>query len=128
MVGAQRLAADTLDRLFAPTPGFGGQMVVKEATTATDLPGQKKRKFNGVKALRFVEMRGLEPRTPYMRSKCSTSLATSPRAAPKRPGGLYAPGWAPVKTNGETDACFRAFDRRLRGARLHRYRGRQTSP
>jgi hypothetical protein len=71
--GSQRLAADKLDQLFTPSPECGGQMVVKEATMATDLPGQVKRKFNVTKALRLVEMGGLEPPTPYMRSKCSTS-------------------------------------------------------
>jgi hypothetical protein len=73
MAGSQRLAADKLDRLFSASPEFGGQMVVNEATIATDLPGKRKRKFNVINALRLVEMRGLEPRTPYMRSKCSTS-------------------------------------------------------
>jgi hypothetical protein len=72
MAGAQRNAADRLDRLFAPSP-FGGQMVVKEATIATDLPGQPKRKFNGIRAFNLVEMRGLEPLTPCLQSRCSTS-------------------------------------------------------
>jgi hypothetical protein len=66
--GAPRLAADKLDALFAPSPEFGSQMVVKDATIATGLPGQAKRKFNVIKALSLVEMRGLEPPTPYMRN------------------------------------------------------------
>jgi integrase len=73
LAGSQRAAADKLDKLFAPSPQFGGQMVVKEATIATDLRGHAKRNFNVVKALSLVEMWGLEPQTPYMRSKCSTS-------------------------------------------------------
>jgi|SRR5580700_183700 integrase len=73
MAGSQRIAADKLDRLFAPSLEFGGQMVVKEATIATDLPGQRKQKFNVIRALSMVEMRGLEPLTPCLQSRCSTS-------------------------------------------------------
>jgi glutamine synthetase type III len=73
MAGSQRIAADKLDRLFAPSGEFGGQMVVKEATIATDFLSRANRKFNVIRALSLVEMWGLEPQTPYMRSKCSTS-------------------------------------------------------
>jgi integrase len=73
LAGAQRDAADKMDSFFAAVSEFGGHSVVKEATIATDLPGHKKRKFNVIKALSLVEMGGLEPPTPYMRSKCSTS-------------------------------------------------------
>lgn len=65
MAGAQRLAAEKLDALFAPSPEFGGQMVVKEASTAVDLFKTPGRKFNVIKALSLVEMGGLEPPTPY---------------------------------------------------------------
>jgi integrase len=73
LAGAQRIAADSVDRIFAPSADFGGQMVVNKPELNTDPLRYKNRKFNVIKALRLVEMRGLEPRTPYMRSKCSTS-------------------------------------------------------
>jgi hypothetical protein len=87
--GAQRIAADTVDRIFAPTPQSGGQAVVKQATVATDLPGQAKRKFNVIKALSLVEMRGLEPRTPYMRirkTRCRSEIRTRNQRSRPIPG------------------------------------------
>jgi hypothetical protein len=48
-------------------------MVVKEGVVAIDLRRQRNENLNLVKDLRLVEMGGLEPPTPYMRSKCSTS-------------------------------------------------------
>lgn len=56
MAGSQRIAADRLDRLFAPSFEFGGQMVVKEATIPTDLSKIAIPKFNVIKALSLVEM------------------------------------------------------------------------
>ena len=47
--------------------------MVKEATVATDLSRQTKRNFNVIEALPMVEMWGLEPQTPYMRSNKSGS-------------------------------------------------------
>jgi hypothetical protein len=84
LAGSQRAAADKLDRLFAPSPELGGQMVVKEATVATALPGQKMLKFNVVKALSLVEMWGLEPQTPYMRSDSGAKGASTKKARKKR--------------------------------------------
>jgi hypothetical protein len=73
LAGSQRLAVDKLNRLFDPSPEFGGQMVVKEATITTAFTPQAKRKLNVIKALSMVEMRGLEPLTPCLQSRCSTS-------------------------------------------------------
>ena len=56
--GFQRIAAVKLDRLAAASPEFGGHLVVKEATIATDLPGRMKRNFNVIKDFSFLEMRG----------------------------------------------------------------------
>jgi len=71
--GAQRLAADAVEEMFAPKAEFGGQMVVKPLSNVADLDAYKTRKALRNAGLRLVEMRGLEPLTPYMRSKCSTS-------------------------------------------------------
>jgi hypothetical protein len=84
MAGSQRIAADKLDRLFAPSIEFGGQMVVKDATIATDLPGQTKRNFNVVRTLSMVEMWGLEPQTPYMRSDSGAKGASTKKARKRR--------------------------------------------
>ena len=74
---SQRAAAEKLDTLFAPTPEFGGQLVVKEATIATDFLSRANRKFNVIRALSLVEMWGLEPQTPYMRSRAVRAPASS---------------------------------------------------
>jgi hypothetical protein len=63
------MAADKFDRLFAPSLEFGGQIVVKGATIATDFLNRANRKLNVSRALSLVEMGGLEPRAPYMRSR-----------------------------------------------------------
>jgi integrase len=70
--GSQRQAADRLEHVFGNSM-FGGQSVVKAVEVATDLPNQDARKSLRRRHFGLVEMRGLEPRTPYMRSKCSTS-------------------------------------------------------
>lgn len=70
--GAQAAAVKKLDALF-PGLEFDGQMMVNEAHIASDLPNENARKPLRRKHFGLVEMRGLEPRTPYMRSKCSTS-------------------------------------------------------
>src|SRR6202162_3613029 len=69
--GARRQAALTMDRVFAGVE-IGRQMVVK---TPPALPQNKTPiPKNLAKSAKFlVEMGGLEPPTPYMRSKCSTS-------------------------------------------------------
>jgi hypothetical protein len=69
--GARRQAAQTMDRVFAGVE-IGRQMVVKvlPAPAQEKTPTQKKLEQM---ALFLVEMGGLEPPTPYMRSKCSTS-------------------------------------------------------
>jgi len=69
--GARRQAAETMDRVFG-TVEIGRQMVVKksDAVPKNQTPIPK----NLMKSARsLVEMWGLEPQTPYMRSKCSTS-------------------------------------------------------
>jgi hypothetical protein len=43
----------------------GGHEVVRQATIATDLPSQRKRKLNGIKALPIVEMGGRTPDPLY---------------------------------------------------------------
>ncbi len=69
--GARRQAAETMDRVFG-TVEIGRQMVVKESDAVpknqTPIPKSLMKS-----AKRLVEMWGLEPQTPYMRSKCSTS-------------------------------------------------------
>jgi integrase len=69
--GARRQAAETMDRIFAGVE-IGRQMVVKK------IPAQKNGQTAILKSLaksaRFlVEMRGLEPLTPCLQSRCSTS-------------------------------------------------------
>lgn len=69
--GARRPAALTMDRVFAGVE-IGRQMVVKTPPA----PPQNKTpipKNLAKSAFLLVEMGGLEPPTPYMRSKCSTS-------------------------------------------------------
>jgi hypothetical protein len=69
--GARRQAAETMDRVFG-TVEIGRQMVVKKSDAVpknqTPIPKSLMKS-----AKRLVEMWGLEPQTPYMRSKCSTS-------------------------------------------------------
>jgi integrase len=69
--GARRQAAETMDRVFSDLE-IGRQMVVKKPASSSDASTPVPKKL--MKSARFlVEMGGLEPPTPYMRSKCSTS-------------------------------------------------------
>jgi hypothetical protein len=69
--GARRQAAEAMERVFSDLE-FGRQMVVKKAASLSDASAPVPKKL--MKSARFlVEMGGLEPPTPYMRSKCSTS-------------------------------------------------------
>jgi integrase len=69
--GARRQAAETMDRVFGDLE-IGRQMVVKKTASLPDAQTPLPKKL--MKSARFlVEMGGLEPPTPYMRSKCSTS-------------------------------------------------------
>jgi integrase len=68
----QIAAVDKLNDLF-PAPELDGQMMVKEAQRASDLPKRNARKPLGRKRFRLVETWGVEPQTSYMRSKRSTS-------------------------------------------------------
>jgi len=71
--GAQRIAADKLDAIFGPKATNGGQMVVKSPNLLSYGNIRKLRKSFQNAGFQLVEMGGLEPPTPYMRSKCSTS-------------------------------------------------------
>ena len=69
--GARRQAAETMDRVFDGVE-IGRQMVVKTAPDVsqnrTPIP---KKLMKSARSL--VEMRGFEPRTPCLQSRCSTS-------------------------------------------------------
>ena len=45
----------------------------------------------------LVELRGFEPLTPSMRTRCATGLRYSPKTASQRSKrwGLFAPWWPP---------------------------------
>ncbi len=69
--GARRQAAETMDRIFAGVE-IGRQMVVKKRSPQTNTPAAIPKSL--AKSARFlVEMRGLEPLTPCLQSRCSTS-------------------------------------------------------
>ena len=69
--GARRQAAETMDRVFGDLE-IGRQMVVEKPALLPDAQTPLPKKL--MKSARLlVEMGGLEPPTPYMRSKCSTS-------------------------------------------------------
>jgi hypothetical protein len=53
--------------------------------------------------LTWVELRGFEPLTPSMRTRCATGLRYSPKTASQRskPWGLSAPWWPPRRSGGE---------------------------
>jgi len=64
---ARRQAAETMDRVFSDLD-IGRQVVVKKAASLPDAPAPvPKNLMNSARYL--VEMGGLEPPTPYMRSK-----------------------------------------------------------
>jgi hypothetical protein len=69
--GARRQAAETMDRVFGDLE-IGRQMVVKKPASLPHAQTPLPKKL--MKSARFLlEMGGLEPPTPYMRSKCSIS-------------------------------------------------------
>ncbi len=75
--GSQRAAVEKTDELF-PIAELGRQLVgsqqgVKAASVVSEHPKRKTRNRNNDAGFQMVEMGGLEPPTPYMRSKCSTS-------------------------------------------------------
>jgi hypothetical protein len=81
MPGAQKSAAEKMDRIFDSNSKseLGGQMGVKLPDNVVELEERKTRKALRNAGLRELEMRGLEPLTPYMRSKKSAK----PRARKK---------------------------------------------
>ncbi len=76
--GSQRAAVEKTNELF-PIDELGSQLElgsqqgVKPPSVAAGPRKQKRQILNGIKRFQMVEMGGLEPPTPYMRSKCSTS-------------------------------------------------------
>jgi integrase len=70
--GAKQKAADKASMLF-PVSEFDGQMMVREASIASDIPKKNARKPIRRKRFYLVETWGVEPQTSYMRSKRSTS-------------------------------------------------------
>jgi hypothetical protein len=80
--GARRQAAETMDRVFG-TVEIGRQMVVKksDAVPKNQTPIPK----SLMKSARFlVEMGGLEPPTPYMRSDSGAKDASTKKARKRR--------------------------------------------
>jgi integrase len=65
--------AQTADRIFAALEPNCRTIVVNAADRFVLPRKQKRRNPSRSRAFLMVEMRGLEPLTPYMRSKCSTS-------------------------------------------------------
>jgi integrase len=76
--GSQRAAVEKTNELF-PISEIGSQLElgsqkgVKSTSEAIDLRKEKRPIHNRIRRFQMVEMGGLEPPTPYMRSKCSTS-------------------------------------------------------
>ncbi len=69
--GARRQAAETMDRVFEGVE-IGRQMVVKKPYAVSQNLSSVRKKL--IKSARFhLEMRGLEPLTPCLQSRCSTS-------------------------------------------------------
>jgi hypothetical protein len=69
---AQRVA-QTADQIFAALEPGCRTIVVNAADRFGSRVKEKPANPYGMRVFQLVEMWGLEPQTPYMRSKCSTS-------------------------------------------------------